>query len=67
MKAMSVFLIRRLRRGLKRIHAAIAAAKLHRLRNELMCRGGFVATPSIVPDARRMPQAPLILGEKWDF
>jgi hypothetical protein len=64
MKAMRVLLIRRLRRSFKKIHAAIAAAKLRRLRNELICRGGYVATPSIVPDAVRAPRAPLILGAK---
>ena len=53
MKAMRGLLIRRLRRSLKKIHAAIAAAKLRRLRNELICRGGYVATPSIVPEAAR--------------
>lgn len=55
--------IRRLRRSLKQIHAAIAAAKLRRLRNELMCHHGVVATP----DASHRPQMPMILGEKWDF
>lgn len=55
--------IRRLRRSLKRIHAAIAAARLRRLRNELLCHGGFVGAP----DIGRRPQMPMILGDKWDF
>jgi hypothetical protein len=59
--------IRRLRKALSKIHAAIAAAKLRRLRNELMCRGGFVTTPPAAADAVRLPRTPLILGDKWDF
>lgn len=55
--------IRRLRKTFRKIHAAIAVAKLRRLRNELMDRRGF-ATAS---DAARLPQSPLILGDKWDF
>lgn len=48
---------------------AIVAAKLCRLRCELICHaGGSIedyARP--VADAARWPQRPLILGDKWDF
>jgi len=51
------------------VRRAIVAAKLRRLRGELICRGGLrvgvCAGP--VADAARWPQAPLILGDKWDF
>jgi hypothetical protein len=43
--------VRRVRAVFRRIHAAIAAARLHRLREE----------------AERQPRMPLLLGDKWDF
>ena len=59
--------VKRFRKVLRTIRAAIAAAKLRRLRNELMCRGVFVATPSTAAEVARLPRTPLILGDKWDF
>ena len=47
-------LIKRVRWGLRRFQAAIAAARLRRLRNELVCHGGFVATREV---SRRPPRA----------
>jgi hypothetical protein len=44
MTMMLTGLIKRVRRGLRRFKAAIAADRLRRLRNELVCHGGFVAT-----------------------
>jgi hypothetical protein len=44
MTMMLTGLIKRARRGLRRLQAAIAAGRLRRLRNELVCHGGFVAT-----------------------
>ena len=64
---MLAHVVKRFRRALKRVHAAIAAAKLRRLRNELICRGGPAATASSAPDDARQPRTPLILGDKWDF
>jgi len=58
-----------LRRAARLARRAIVAAKLCRLRGELICHAG----PSVedyakpVADAARWPQAPLILGDKWDF
>jgi hypothetical protein len=48
---------------------AIVAAKLWRLRGELICHAGvsIEACPRPVADAARWQQAPLILGDKWDF
>ena len=59
--------INRMRAAFRTIHAAIAAAKIRRLRNELMLRGSHAGAPSIVPDPVRQPQVPLILSDKWDF
>ncbi|WP_315701123.1 MULTISPECIES: hypothetical protein [unclassified Bradyrhizobium] len=59
--------ISRIRAAFRTIHAAIAAAKIRRLRNELMLRGSPAGAPSIVPDPIRQPQVPLILSDKWDF
>ncbi len=59
-------LLLRLRKSGKRIHAMIAAAKLRRLRNELVWRGGLAPRPSIVSDATHRPRIPLLLDEKWD-
>jgi len=58
-----------LRRAVWLARRAITAAKLRRLRGELLCHAGAsigdYAGP--VADAARWPQAPLILGDKWDF
>jgi hypothetical protein len=40
----------------------IAAARLRRLRNELICHGGFVTAS----DASRQLRVRLILGDKWN-
>jgi hypothetical protein len=65
----------RLRTVLKMVHGAIAAAKIQRLRNELMLHGenheDWARLHSDVADAKawgnRFPRRPLHLGEKWDF
>ena len=48
---------------------AIIAAKLRRLRGELICHAGMSGDGAAMPvaDAVRWPQAPLIVGDKWDF
>jgi hypothetical protein len=48
--------------ALKAMHRAIVAAKLRRLRNELMLHR---RTREL--DAAKIPQPPLMLGDKWDF
>ena len=48
----------------KAVHRAILAAKLRRLRSELMLHGGWVARADL--DAGRLPRYPLILSDKWD-
>jgi hypothetical protein len=53
----------RIASAFKAMHRAIAAAKLHRLRNELMLHRG---TPNEL-DASKVPQRPMILSDKWDF
>jgi hypothetical protein len=65
--------VRRLRTALKKVHRAIAAAKIRRLRNELRWHAATRAkwaAPS-QPDTQahgdRIPRQPLHLGEKWDF
>jgi len=48
----------------KTMHRAIIAAKLRRLRNELMLHRR--ATGHAEFDDAKFPQPPAILGEKWD-
>ena len=66
--------IRRIGLTFKTIHRNIAAAKIHRLRNELLLRGHEdwalsrdhrVNTAGA--DAERYPRQPVILGDKWDY
>ena len=66
---------RRLRSALKLVHRQIAAAKINRLRNELMLHAdthadwakphGRVERPGT--EVASYPQRPLFLGEKWDY
>jgi len=51
--------------ALQTMHRAIIAAKLHRLRNELILHGRAHTLPEL--DAAKIPQRPLLLGDKWDF
>lgn len=66
--------LRRIRAGFKTIHRAIAAAKIHRLRNELLLHRGHedwarinLDVGSLGGDATRYPRTPVVLGEKWDY
>lgn len=56
---------RKISKAFKTLHRAIVAAKLHRLRNELMLHRS--ARARIEFDADKFPQRPLTLGDKWDF
>ena len=60
---------RKISAALRTMHHAIVAAKLHRLRNELMLRR--YASEDLGVDYRmdvsRFPQRPAVLGEKWDY
>lgn len=51
--------------ALKAMHRAVVAAKLRRLRNELMLHRSTAEYEEF--DATKFPQRPLILGDKWDF
>jgi hypothetical protein len=48
----------RIRAALTAIHEAIVAAKMRRVKRELMFHGH---------ELRDFPQQPLMLGDKWDF
>ena len=56
---------RKISAALRMMHRAIVAAKLRRLRNELMLHRS--ALDSAEFDAAQFPQRPALLGEKWDF
>src|SRR5262249_25582094 len=56
---------RKLSGALQALHRAIVAAKLRRLRNELILHRSSRARVEF--DAAQFPQRPLILGDKWDF
>jgi hypothetical protein len=66
--------LKRVGDALKTIHRAIAAAKIHRLRNELMLHAGAYDWAHTTArdghtetDVTKHPRRPLILGDKWDF
>ena len=56
---------RKISAAFRTLHRAIVAAKLHRLRNELMLHRSTKACVAF--DADKFPQRPLTLGDKWDF
>jgi hypothetical protein len=51
--------------ALKMMHRAIVAARLRRLRNELMLHRNVQARAEF--DVSQFPQRPMVLGDKWDF
>ena len=60
---------RKISAALRTIHHAIVEAKLRRLRNELMLHrhtsDDLGADQRI--DISRIPQRPVVLGDKWDY
>jgi hypothetical protein len=67
--------IKRAGTALRRLHRAIAAAKIRRIRRELRLHSRAYGDwtrqrdhqGSPEKDGRKFPQHPLILGEKWDY
>jgi hypothetical protein len=64
--------IRRIGLAFKAVHCAIAAAKIHRLRNELLLHRDHedwaqANVLSAADDAARYPRQPVVLGDKWDY
>jgi hypothetical protein len=57
----------RLAAALKTIHEAIVAAKTRRLQRELMFHAALEDEWLGEADIRKIPQRPMILGDKWDF
>jgi hypothetical protein len=53
---------RRLAAAFRLLHRAIVAAKMRRLRSELL-----LYEQTETSDLTNYPQRPLILGEEWDF
>jgi len=57
--------------ALKTIHESIVAAKTRRLQRELMFHGdlgdAWVGEDLGERGVRKIPQRPMILGDKWDF
>jgi hypothetical protein len=62
--------------ALKTIHEAIVAAKTRRLRRELMFHGDLGSEsldeivgerPLSAEEVAKLPQQPMVLGDKWDF
>jgi hypothetical protein len=56
---------------LKTIHEAIVTAKTRRLQRELMFHADLgdesLDEPLGEQDIKKIPQRPMILGDKWDF
>ena len=63
--AMAMRAFRHVRAALGRIHLAIVAAKLRRLRTDLMLQRDYGRPPE--QDAAKYPQWPLIVPDKWAF
>jgi len=66
--------VRRIGLAFKTIHRSIAAAKIHRLRNELLLHRDHedwarmnLKVGRLGGDAERYPRPPVVLGEKWDY
>ena len=57
--------VQKISAALKMMHRAIVAAKLRRLRNELMLHRNAQARAEF--DVTQFPQRPMVLGDKWDF
>jgi uncharacterized protein (DUF1684 family) len=67
-----------IRAALSTMHQAIVAAKMRRIRRELIFHGGFAGSPDEWSrsklrdepgpdhDIRNFPQTPMILGDNWD-
>jgi len=49
------------------IHRAIVDVTMRRLQSDFAFEDNYRGEPSHADDARRFPQRPLILGDKWDF
>jgi hypothetical protein len=59
--------VRNLRAAISAIDRSFAALTVRLLRREQTCHSGDGGEPSLDHDLARYPQAPLILGDKWDF
>ncbi|MBR0795229.1 hypothetical protein JQ615_07505 [Bradyrhizobium jicamae] len=66
--------VKRISAAFRLIHSAIAAAKIHRLRNELLLHRDHedwtqlnVRSALHGEDVTRYPHQPVVLGEKWDY
>ena len=53
--------------GLKTIHEAIVTARTRRLQRELMFHADLGDESFGGQDIRKIPQRPMVLGDKWDF
>jgi hypothetical protein len=59
--------LKRIGAGFRWLHRAIVSAKLRRLQRELMFRHDYDELLPPEQDVSKVPQRPLILGDKWDF
>jgi hypothetical protein len=60
-------LFRRTGAALGLLHQAVVSAKLRCAHRQLRCRHDYDELLESEHDLRRLPQRPLILGDKWDF
>jgi hypothetical protein len=56
---------RRIGAALGILHRAIISAKLRHARSDLLYRNDY--NEMVRQNAGKFPQAPLVLGDKWDF
>ena len=49
------------------LHQAIVSAKLRRMHSGLLYRHDYSEMLPTEQDIKKLPQRPMILGEKWDF
>jgi hypothetical protein len=64
-RAIALRAFKRVRGALGRIHLAIVAAKLRRLRTELIFQRDYGCPPE--QNVAKHPQWPMIVPDKWDF
>ena len=66
-RSMTARVVGNLRATVSAIDRSIAALAVRLLKNERTRHGDDGGEPSPQHDLARYPQAPLILGDKWDF
>lgn len=60
-------IFRRIGIAFRLLHRAIVSAKLRRLQDEMLFQRDYSEMLAPEREVRKLPQRPLVLGDKWDF